>query len=430
MTELYSLFTSILITFPTCLFSSSYLQLFQSTLKVKGIVNNAPGILSVMLELISSLINEESTMKNSERQPDGQEQQNNFFLWDAQIEAKSSFNNFQTDEKLERVFLVVDLLAQILENDLAMFIVRNSNKLFTRLDSKRRPLICSVIWQDNESVILINETIKKVISIFVKITCDDHPKPHVEVISRLLNLISQVTNLYEYPDVNFEYPNYKQRTMDLVQVIQKSIEDSYYCEEFYLRAMLNIKSPLIRMLLANTLLQKINNTPQTISLKVPFDCISNKQFKKFTQKPFIKSRNKSPKINPKHSKRYQVTSGGYLKLLQIYTEAFIEFYAIKEASTDPKPQEEMIKQENACDQTFDFQSFEKKLKEVDLQEKVKLRDSDTSFKKLVHLKMSLERCEFYRTETKYFFLLAKLIPVCQQKFAGWFDDWNIQQNSS
>lgn len=394
-------------------------------------MNNAPGILNVMLELISSLINEESTMKNSERQPDGQEQQNNFFLWDAQIEAKSSFNNFQTDEKLERIFLVVDLLVQILENDLAMFIVRNSNKLFTCLNSKkRRPLICSVLWQDNESVILINETIKKVISIFVKITCDDHPKPHVEVISRLLNLISHVTNLYEYPDETFEYPNYKQRTMDLVQVIQKSIEDSYYCEEFYLRAMLNIKSPLIRMLLANALLQKINNTPQTISLKVPFDCISNKQFKKFKQKPFIKSSDKCLKISPQNSKRYQVTSGGYLKLLQIYTESFIEFYAIKEASADPKPQEEMIKQEDAGDQTFDFRRLGKKLKEVDLQEKVKLRDSDTSFKKLVHLKMSLERCEFYRTEIKYVFLLAKLIPVCQQKFAGSFDDWNIQQNSS
>lgn len=387
-------------------------------------MNNAPGILNVMLELISSLINEERSIKNSERQSDGQEQQNNFFLWDAQIEAKSSFNNFQTDEKLERIFLVVDLLLQILENDLAMFIVRNSNKLFTRLDSKKqRPLICSVIWQDNESVILINETIKKVISIFFKITCDNHPKPHVEVISRLLNLICHVTNLYEYPDETFEYPNYKQRTMDLVQVIQKSIEDSYYCEEFYLRAMLNIKSPLIRMLLANSLLQKINNTPQTISLKVSFDCISNRQFTKFTQKPCNKSRDKCPK----NSKRYQVTSGGYLKLLQIYTEAFIEFYAIREASTDPKPQEEMIKQENAnaSDQTFDFRRLGKKLKEVDLQEKVKLRDSDTSFKKLVHVKMSLERCAFYRTEIKYFFLLAKLIPICQQKFAGSFDDWNI-----
>lgn len=279
-----------------------------------------------------------------------------------------------------------------------------------------RPLICSVIWKEYESVMVINNTIKKIVTVFVQIIGADFPKSKVEVMSRLLNLVINVTNLYEYPDETFEYPMYKQRTTDLVQVIKSSIESSaFFSEQFFLRVTENIKSPMIKMLLANEILQKINNKPHEVSLKVPFDCIRDKVFNTY-----------SSTVETKDA-RYKVTQKGYLKLLKIYAEAINDFFSIQDGVVDGESQEEsvQIKKCNASYKSFDFRSFPEKLKEVDLMEKVQLRHRDIKFKKLTHVKMTRDRVEFYRTEIKHFILLTKLIPICQEKYNGKFDDWKV-----
>lgn len=405
-------------TFPTCQFGSSYLQLLQSSIKVKGILVDAPVIHS-LLELLSDLINQEDC-DESKRLSSGPEQMNNFYMWDAQNEEKCSFDKFGRETKLERIFLVLDLLVQILENDLAMFIIRNSKKLLSSLkNSTSQPMICSIIWKEYESVNVINNTIKKIVSLFVQIIGRDYPKSNVEVISRLLNLIVNVTNLHEYPDETFEYPMYKQRTTDLVQVIKSLIEDSaFYSEQFFLRVTENIRSAMIKMLLANEILKKINNSgPHDVSLKVPFECIQDKKFNMFS----------STVDPPSNDARYKVTQDGYLKLLQIYAEAINKYYSIQEGIVDVESQEESSKNKKCSsnNKPFDFRSFPEKLKEVDLMEKVQLRQRDVKFKKLIHVKMTRDRVEFYRNEIKYFILLTKLIPICQEKYSGKFDDWKV-----
>lgn len=368
-----------------------------------------------MLELLSDLINQEDC-DESKRLSSGLEQMNNFYMWVAQNEEKCSFDKFKRETKLERIFLVLDLLVQILENDLAMFIIRNSNKLQTSLkNSARRPLICSVIWKEYESVMVINNTIKKIVKLFIQIIGGDYPKSNIEVISRLLNLVINVTNLYEYPDETFEYPMYKQRATDLAQVIKSSIEKSaFYSEQFFLKVTENIRSALIKMLLTNEVLKKINNASHDVSLKVPFDCIRDKKFNMYS----------SAVKTPSNNARYKVTQDGYLKLLRIYAEAINTYYSIHDGIVDEESQEEILKTKKS-DTPFDFRSFPEKLKEVDLMEKIQLRQRDVKFKKLIRVKMTRDRVAFYHSEIKHFILLTKLIPVCQAKYIGKFDDWNV-----
>lgn len=379
-----------------------------------------------MLELLNNLVNDEGGHKERLQSSD-QDKLNNFYLWDAQHEI--SFDNFLREDKIGRVLLVIDLVVRVLENDLAMFIIKYSKKLHTNIDNeKHRPLVCSALWGNHESFIIINKTIKNIISIFTKMVGLQYTS---NVISRLLNLVCQLCNLYEYPDETFEYPSYKSLTTGLVLEIQKSIENSvFYSFHYYLKVAENLRSPIVRLLLTNQILQKVHNTTHPLSLKLPFNCILNKQFVLFSDHPVneIKNDFKFPFYDSKKKiEKFTVTKKEYLKMLNIYATSLDEFYRIKEGLIEMKHQVnlsnvEMKEQQNVKASTLDCGNFQEKLKRIDLDEKVNLRRVDLNFPKLVHLRLSKEGCEFYRNEFKYFLLMSKVLKKYGDKY-GLFDDW-------
>lgn len=241
-----------------------------------------------------------------------------------------------------------------------------------------------------------------------------YPKEKIKIMSSLLNLIAQVSNISEYPDKSFEYPTYKNVTLDLLCAIQKAIEDSiFYNIDFYIRATESIRSPLIQLLLVNQALQKITNDRLPISLKVPFDCIRLKKFLIFKDEPSIsieKNKIKYPSYDSKKEnlvQRSEVTQREYLKFLLIYTTALNNYYCVK-AGID-----KMRGQSKPIAESTDNETLQGAPRQIDL-----------SFKKLFHIKLSKEICEFYRNEMKHLMLLSKLIKTVNQKYGEKFSEWS------
>lgn len=383
-----------------------------------------------LLDFVSVLIHSDEPAK---AKVSGKNEQFNFYAWEAQNEEASSFVNFSCDEKFRRIFLIFDLLTRVLENDLAMFILKYSGRLSSSLrDGNQRPLICSVLWQKHESVVIINSTIKLIIDIYVNMIALAYPTEEIRVVSRLISLVGQLLNLHEYPDQTVEYPFYKNITMDLVRSIQQTTEKSaHYSIELFTSVVENLRSPLIQMLLTNLMLQKIHNRVHAVSLQIPYESLRDQRFDDFNDEPakaIPQSFVKHPVVDrKKKAKLFKIHRRAYLKLLRIHCEAIDGYYRIQagfaEFTKQAGEKVEKVEMTEGKSLPFDFRNFEQKLKEVDLEEKIKLRQVDLSFVKQVHMKFSNDCCQFYRNEMKHFMLLKKLLKKLHENRDGKFDDW-------
>jgi hypothetical protein len=200
----------------------------------------------------------------------------------------------------------------------------------------------------------------------------------------------------------------------------------------YLSVMENIRSPLIRMLLANFLHTKITNVESKPSLSVPYNAIKQNYFESFNDIPSAKhtrGSEKYPKYDAKKKvKLCTIVQSDYLRFLLIYAESVNSYYRISSAvaeirKTEPSPQSSPEQKREV--KPFNEEKFLKAIMCVDLNEKVKLREIDLNFKKMVHIRLTKETCCFYRNEIKHFYLLNNLIKNCHQvnNSGGKFDDW-------
>lgn len=247
----------------------------------------------------------------------------------------------------------------------------------------------------------------------------------------MLSLVSNVINMYEYPDDTFEYPVYRNFSLDFAREIQRNIENSNYNSiDLYHSVAENVRSPLIRMLLASFQLSRITKETMKPSLSVPFNSIYMHEIKSFSDVPIVRH-SRGIEQYPIHDekkkpKQCKIGQSDFLRLLLIYAESVNSYYRISSAlvefkrtefSTPPSPTD--IKPVVA----FDNEMFKEAIKCVDLSEKVCLRQIDLNFKKMVHIRLTKETCSFYRDEIKNLLLLIKLIKCCHQKHAVKFDDW-------
>lgn len=413
--------------FPTQPLHQQYIKVFQLPFRVEGVRVDSPelGIFHAMLELLIDLFHvDDKSLKKEVKNQD----LFNFYQWDAHCDETSSFENFPRIEKIERIYLVLDLLIRVFEEDLAMFLTNYSGRLRSSLDNhERRPIICSVLW--NNLFTVVNSTIKTIITVFVNTTVLGYPKDKIKVMSRLLNVISHVLNLYEYPDEVNEYPIYKTISENLVREIKK-IVDAASCHDADLIAdvLENIRSPLLQILLAHATLQNIQKDTKPISLEVLYNMIRTKEFAKYCVKTPRKSKNSEEKYPTFHrsgnTECAEISQEAFLKLIRIYFEAINSFYCIKACVDELKKvshDEEMKVVE--LPNTFDFSNFKTKIAEINLDEKIQLRQVDTKGLKQISIKFTKESLCFYRKEMKYSLLLVKLVKEnSQEKKSATFDE--------
>lgn len=422
------MFTNIIDIFPVEAFRTYYNEVFQKTF----IVSESPakkkvqkGVLQVVLESVSDLIHHQDEVKVKSKTTDFNKI-TNFYYWDAKCQEEASFAYFPRNEKFDRFFMILDLLARVLESDLAMFTVEHLNTLHSSINSEG-PLIRYLIWKD-EDVTGVNVQVKNIISDFIKMIGMNYPKSKIRIMSRVLNLIVQTANLCEYIDGGTKYPTYGQLTKDLVHEISKTLENLvYYSVDFVIRVSEMIQSPLIRMLLTHKTLESIHKATYDISLRVPFQSILVKEFTKFKDDVASSARTKQetyPIYNgTTKPDGFIITQENYLKLVKMFAESFDGFYHISKASkVDPREEkiEETMKKPEPLIDVF----FAKMFEGIDLNEKVVLRGVDLNYKTSRSVKCDMPMLEFYRDECKYMSAFVKLIEICRIKYPEKFKSWD------
>ena len=89
-------------------------------------------------------------------------------------EAEEKERNFKTldvSEKIERLFLLMDLLVEILELDLSVFVVKRSYNMKNALRNHSfRPLIVFTVWRTStkEGIGHVNQLCKLIIQLYIR----------------------------------------------------------------------------------------------------------------------------------------------------------------------------------------------------------------------------------------------------------------------
>lgn len=431
LTELYHIFTEILRIFPPCHNKNSYYLLFFSKIKIEHL-SERKQILPLILDLINDLIfNCETKCETDLIKNDAYE---NFYFWD-QAQNKKSFRSLTRTEQFDRLFMVLDLLVRVIEYDTAVFVIKYSSQFksfINRKINRTKLLIYFIIWEGN--TINMNLTIKNIISIFIALNALKYPSDKIKIISRLLNIIANVTNMYEYPDNATKYPIYSYLTIDLINEIQKSIENSIYCStDLWFNIINNLRSPLLKILLVDKLYSKIFKKSSPLSLCVPLKAISNGHFFNFHSSSFssIKIDNKTERY-PKYNKYFnngtceiKLTQEGFIKLMLIYSKEMIKYFHLNEILREiknPEKNNSEIKNESVKKE-ISLVDSDSKYYEIDLNEKVNLRSIDLSFMNNINIQLSKDNCKFIRDEIKNIISIKKITKSLHVKYTFLFDEW-------
>lgn len=247
-------------------------------------------------------------------------------------------------------------------------------------------------------------------------------------------MLTTVLNIHEYPDETFEYPIYKQLTMNIVREIKKTLENSvYFNYNVFVNVIEHLRSPLLKMLLSNELLLYFETSCSSISLQNIYNLIRNSSFLTYKES---ENNKKLSNVNtmkfPVYDKQQKLKKRSfnqkdYLKLLKLYTESTVDYYRINDGVKELNisntiknvPKTESITIQN----TYNFDDIAEGIKNVDYDEEFIPRGVELNFKKLIHIKFNKDVCLFYREQIKNLLLLNKIIKQCSIIHGAKFDDW-------
>uniref|UniRef100_A0A1Q3F4R6 Uncharacterized protein n=1 Tax=Culex tarsalis TaxID=7177 RepID=A0A1Q3F4R6_CULTA len=191
-----------------------------------------------------------------------------FHQWELENNQKYDFDLLSRNERFERLFVVLSILVKILELDLSMWILRHPHKTKENMQKDtRKPLAVSVLWNEHSTVGEVNQLVRRIVTLYVNVVALRFPEEDVRVVARLLSVIGTTINLSEIQyDGTVDYPCIKDNTRYFVRQISRQVESSpYYSMALCLRAIEQMRSPLIRMILVDDLLHRFNHQVDSTS---------------------------------------------------------------------------------------------------------------------------------------------------------------------
>lgn len=247
-------------------------------------------------------------------------------------------------------------------------------------------------------------------------------------------MLATVLNIREYPDETFEYPIYKQLTMNIVREIKKTLENSvYFNHHVFVKVIEHLRNPLLKMLLSNELLLHFETCSSSISLQNVYSLFRNSSFLSYKESKNCKEIVNTMKY-PVYDRKYKIKSHSisqkdYLKLLKLYTESTIIYYRINDGvkelhisnAVENVPKNTIIPIQN----TYNFDNISEGIEKIDYNEEFIPRRVELNFKKLIHIKFNKDACLFYREQIKNLLLLKKVIKQCSKEYGPKFDDWMV-----
>lgn len=170
--------------------------------------------------------------------------------------------------RIQRLILILELIVDLLERDLAIWISKNFTHPRKHIMRKQKPLVAWMLWQN--SVIhsgLVNNNCRQIFQIIISVIELDHPSAHLQVFTRLLNTIFQTYflcgtfSMEFYPDIrpNCSCSVFSTEMFNLVKDKQL---------ELILTIIDNIKPKQFQFLMSRSLVQMVlkSNEPSFILL--------------------------------------------------------------------------------------------------------------------------------------------------------------------
>ncbi|CAD7080728.1 unnamed protein product [Hermetia illucens] len=182
-------------------------------------------------------------------------------------EGMDHFIQHTREEKLDRIFVVLNILTKILEYDFPIWLLRYPTKTKEKMFLENAPLLAQVFFDGSYN--FMTRTVKKLLEVFAISVCHHYPSDKVDVLSRIVSLLSLAVSCIEsQPYDQVLHPNVGSNTKTFVDNIFKAVVDRFGYRIDYLLIMVDaIKIPSIRYLYVDFILRKMNVDREEMNVK-------------------------------------------------------------------------------------------------------------------------------------------------------------------
>ncbi|XP_053687470.1 uncharacterized protein LOC128736972 [Sabethes cyaneus] len=415
------------------------------------------GLFMVVLSLIERYVDRDE--EQSVRTVGRERSLASFYLWEQENNQKYDFELLSRVDKLDRLFLVLQILVKIFEMDLAMWILRHPHKTKENMiKPNRQPLIASLLWHEDSGVGEVNALIKRIIGLYVNVNGLNYPEENIQVVSRLISVIGTVINLSEIQyDGTMDYPCIKDNTRYFARQISRLQEASdYYSVSLCLRSIQQMRSPLLRMIMVNDFLHRLNGQLSIASVAFFTKELAKGRWRKCasvdtptcdgmktpdTRYPLLR-------VKPHRKASHEITCNQYVTLLLNGFRSYMEVYPVQSyfhslkssmsvsnnaehhmtTATSPRtPTRRELKSNR-----YDFTALEKnisKLHKKDKPNQIFVRSSDrktTASLVLQEINVSPSVLVYYREEIKHLLLIQRWLTLkagTSQQDQPLFESW-------
>uniref|UniRef100_A0A182RD54 Uncharacterized protein n=1 Tax=Anopheles funestus TaxID=62324 RepID=A0A182RD54_ANOFN len=307
-------------------------QCFEQCDQREGLLRNVLHLIEHYIETESELVNRPCTRKRPTKRgqtfEDDEMVSYNYISWMLANRLRYDFNKLSRAERFERLFAVLQVLVKLLEMDFAMWILRNPTKTQQNLcNPSRSPLVAQLVWNGDYGS--VNLFIKKLFQIFINMNALHYPKDDIAVISRLLSIVTVAVNLceFQHSEGQIQYPCVKDNSLHYARQLWKTLESSgYFSIPLCLSTIRNLRSPFLRLQLAEHLFQKFNRSMNLRNVRSFFqqllsrcwlDCATDEPDESFSS--HRQPASIYPVLNTQHTR---------LKVSEIYQKQYVDLLLI------------------------------------------------------------------------------------------------------
>lgn len=184
-----TIFAQLLQKFPPCWTKvrDRYLNLLTEPLQLESFKRNKAyesnhGLFNLLILLLEYNLRDEDISKLDGRNNAKDSIDMNFAKWEEHTEQSYDYNKNCRENKIGRIFRVLNLLVQLMEHDLAIWMLRNPRNMqkgFAKGDKK--PLIAAVLWKGR--ICDINLSVKRLMKLFIDCLHLNYPSEDLQVLS-------------------------------------------------------------------------------------------------------------------------------------------------------------------------------------------------------------------------------------------------------
>ncbi|CAB3243221.1 unnamed protein product [Arctia plantaginis] len=197
-----------------------------------------------------------------------------------QIEKFEIFELLNRQERIERLFAVLEAVIELLQFDLAIWHSRYTNNLGCHIMRSHKPLMAYVLWSDNVLYTgAVTNNCRQILKIFSYMIHLQYPDSMVKTFALWLNTMVQTFYICEQ-NSNMDYPNTGKYCTGFANDFYKII--SGLPQQSIIRILERIEPTFMRHLIGILHIQKILSIDECCILRILINFIGERQWNSYT----------------------------------------------------------------------------------------------------------------------------------------------------